>query len=274
MARCCPLLFLIVLLPSVLEAGVVFKKGSYEGCGVARCSDHAPNISYPFYLSGNDSCGYPGFEINCTEDGTTSFEGYVVQNISYRDQSIHILNKDAVHGFCAGKEPKWLPITFENAFIIRRTNYTLCFYYCTNSKNLPKSFKNCSSDHSFVTLTPPLEQTRDDKPSQCMLSNILLVDLREGVGNKSVETLDYKSLLENGITLDWSSLLTLSSCKECQQSGGRCGQSDSSDLACFCPDGISHSDNCNYVPVINVCLMQGRDGGGGKLNTVLQQEAY
>ncbi|KAI4379140.1 hypothetical protein MLD38_005475 [Melastoma candidum] len=245
MARCCPLLFLIVLLPSVLEAGAVVKKGSYEGCGVARCSDGGPSISYPFYLSGKDYCGYPGFEINCTEDGTTSFEGYVVQSISYVDQLIHVINEDAVQGFCTRKEPKWLPLTFESAFIIQRTNFQLCFYNCTNSKNLPKSFKGCPSNHSFVTLTQHPEQTWDNKTSQCMLSGIIPVDLREGDRNKSVETLDYKSLLENGITLDWSSLLAFSSCKECHQSGGRCGQSDSSDLACFCPDGTSHGDNCN-----------------------------
>lgn len=246
MGRCSLVWFFIVLSAMAFGAGPVLG-GSYEDCETKRCSDKGPNITYPFYRSGNNLCGYPGFEIECQTNGTTSFGGYVVQNISYGNSLLHVMNKDAIDRFCIGHEPKRASSIFGNVFLQRRTDDSLCFFYnCTNSSpDPPKSVKSCYSNSTFVALVQP-NYTDATKTLQCKWFEVLPVDLREGDRNKRAEELDYRRLLEDGITLDWAKLLTASSCNGCQQSGGRCGRPVVGDFVCFCPDGTSHHDNCNH----------------------------
>ena len=65
-------LFCFVLLANASEFGVE----PDDGCKEARCADGEPTIGFPVRLMGQqpEHCGYPGFELSCTEDNQTMLE--------------------------------------------------------------------------------------------------------------------------------------------------------------------------------------------------------
>lgn len=67
-----------------------------DECVVSRCSNQGPPIRFPFRLKGQpDHCGYPGFELYCSEKNETKIElphsiKLLVKNISYDSQQIMV----------------------------------------------------------------------------------------------------------------------------------------------------------------------------------------
>ncbi|KAF7848082.1 hypothetical protein BT93_L2310 [Corymbia citriodora subsp. variegata] len=138
------------------------------------------------------------------------------------------------------------PFTYyrEKLFQISSFHYYLVFFDgCTDtfSTRFPQSRLNCTSDHSnhtFVVLT-----RRGDLPVQkngsCQSSSTIPVELKVGIPNPTLESVDYRMLLDDGFTMHWT-LLTHVSCAQCGHSGGRCGRSNEKDFVCYCSDGSYH----------------------------------
>lgn len=67
-----------------------------DECMASRCSDQGPTIRFPFRLTDQpDHCGYPGFELYCSEKKQTMLElpysvKLLVTNISYDSHEIMV----------------------------------------------------------------------------------------------------------------------------------------------------------------------------------------
>ncbi|RVW22561.1 putative RING-H2 finger protein ATL21A [Vitis vinifera] len=66
-------------------------------CVISRCSHHGPAIRFPFWLKDSqpDHCGYPGFQLSCTEKHQTMIElpnsvKLLVKKINYKSQEIQV----------------------------------------------------------------------------------------------------------------------------------------------------------------------------------------
>uniref|UniRef100_A0A5B7AH41 Protein kinase domain-containing protein n=1 Tax=Davidia involucrata TaxID=16924 RepID=A0A5B7AH41_DAVIN len=73
----------------------------HDECKVARCRDNGPAIRFPFRLKHRqpDHCGYPGFDLSCTQNNDTVLELPLsvkasVKKIDYKSQLIHINGLD------------------------------------------------------------------------------------------------------------------------------------------------------------------------------------
>ncbi|KAK6260935.1 hypothetical protein SCA6_015409, partial [Theobroma cacao] len=68
-----------------------------KSCSDAACSEEGPPIRFPFRLKDRqaESCGYPGFELSCSEKNETLIEipksgQFFVAKIDYDDQKIYM----------------------------------------------------------------------------------------------------------------------------------------------------------------------------------------
>ncbi|KAK6925985.1 Wall-associated receptor kinase, galacturonan-binding domain, partial [Dillenia turbinata] len=80
-------------------------------CVESRCSGSSPVIRFPFRLKGRQpsECGYPGFDLSCTNDNKTL-------NINYSVQTIDVIDP----GSCTPKLVKSISLT-NSPFELART---------------------------------------------------------------------------------------------------------------------------------------------------------
>ncbi|XP_050278585.1 uncharacterized protein LOC126720294 [Quercus robur] len=141
-------IFCFVLLANASEFGVE----PDDGCKEARCGDGEPTIGFPFRLMGQqpEHCGYPGFELSCTEDNQTMLElprsgKFYVKNISYTEQWIDLYDQDG----CIDPRQLRIPDLTSSPFDFwGMRNYT--FFNCS-------TYKDSSWDR--VMLIPCLSST-------------------------------------------------------------------------------------------------------------------
>ena len=72
-----------------------------DECQVSRCSDQGPEIQFPFMLRHRqpEYCGYPGFELYCTEKNQTMLHlsnsvKLLVKKINYKSQEVQVHDPD------------------------------------------------------------------------------------------------------------------------------------------------------------------------------------
>lgn len=99
----------VLLLLTIISVLAARAEAAGEECGVKRCSQHAPEIRFPFWLQDQqpEHCGYPGFRVSCHEGKTllhledlanTSLQGIQlffskevpILSISYKFQEIDL----------------------------------------------------------------------------------------------------------------------------------------------------------------------------------------
>ncbi|XP_018720018.2 LEAF RUST 10 DISEASE-RESISTANCE LOCUS RECEPTOR-LIKE PROTEIN KINASE-like 2.7 [Eucalyptus grandis] len=234
------ILFLSILVVSTLSV-------TYEDCEATRCSRSGPNISYPFFVagSGQELCGYPGFKVRC-EGGEIMYGSFPIRSISYEKQSFRLATRYMNDTGCFVPRPN--TYYHYNLFQKSSSQYYLKFFYgCTDtfSTDLPQSRLNCTSDqlnYTFVLLTHG-EELAVPKDGDYNSSSRIPVELKEGIPNPTINSVDYRELLKDGFALDWT-LLTNKGCAKCIHSGGRCGRSKDRDFVCHCSDGSSR-ENCD-----------------------------
>ncbi|KAL3751326.1 hypothetical protein ACJRO7_012189 [Eucalyptus globulus] len=230
------ILFLAILVEAVQSV-------KYEDCEATRCSKRGPNVSYPFYVrgKGKELCGYPGFEVSC-EGGETMYDNFSIRSISYEKWSFKLAIQYMNNAGCLAPRP--LTYYREKLFQNSSFHYYLWFFYgCTStfSTRFGQARLNCTSggsNHTFVVLTRK-EGWPMQKNGSCQLSSTIPVEMKEGIPNPTLESINYTMLLRNGFTMNWT-LLTKESCAKCRHSGGRCGRLNDREFVCYCSDGSSH----------------------------------
>ena len=129
--KLCIILFCFVLLANAFEFGV-----EPDGCKDTICGDGEPTIQFPFWLKDQqpEHCGYPGFELYCTEDNRTMLElphsgKYYVNSIDYTGQGITLYDLDGCINLTMVRIPDLTSSPFEFAMY----NYT--FFNCSTHKD-------------------------------------------------------------------------------------------------------------------------------------------
>ena len=111
----------------------------YDECKASRCSHHGPVIRFPFWLKDQpvpDHCGYPGFELTCSEEKRTILElpnaaKLWVKKINYTSQEMVVRYSDD-----------------EYCLQSRIVNLNLSAFPFQFTESTPVSFFNCSENKS------------------------------------------------------------------------------------------------------------------------------
>ena len=94
----CSSLRLFLFLSCFLFVGIF---AEVDECKVSRCSPSGPAIRFPFWLTDHQPahCGFPGFELSCTEKHQTMLNlsysvKLLVKKINYKSQEIQVHDTD------------------------------------------------------------------------------------------------------------------------------------------------------------------------------------
>nr|GLL32951.1 LEAF RUST 10 DISEASE-RESISTANCE LOCUS RECEPTOR-LIKE PROTEIN KINASE-like 1.2 isoform X1 [Ipomoea trifida] len=225
----------------------------YQACEPKKCA-HGPELKYPFYLQGQQEsyCGFPDFNVSCDGQGYPILRipdnDYIVDNISYDNNSFRVYNA-AVSGPEAGCLPEIKNLTVTNGSIGLRLvteSRINILRNCSESlvKQLWRYKLGCNEGNGYDLSLVLFEDSEYLKSAlqECRENVLAPVDIREGDRSvrRSSDVVNYDVLLKRGFELRWN----VSSCKECAESGGRCGfNATTLHFVCFCPDR-PHAARC------------------------------
>ena len=165
----CIILFCFVLLANASEFGVE----PDDGCKEARCGDGEPTIQFPFWLKDQqpEHCGYPGFELSCTEDKHTILElphsgKLYVKNIHYYPgQQIDLYDPDGCN------DPRLVPNLTSSPFELYNSMYNYTFFNCSTYKDSswdPVMLIPClSSTHHYQIVALRSDEGASYAPQSC-----------------------------------------------------------------------------------------------------------
>ncbi|MCD7468295.1 hypothetical protein HAX54_006347 [Datura stramonium] len=231
----------------------------YQTCGKTYSCGNITGLSYPF-RSVNDPpfCGYPGFELNCNQDSSTTM---VLNNINYRilnvhptTQTIRILREDIMESTC--------PVDLVNTTL----DYSL-FDYAAGYTNLTFLY-NCpvSSDfagmdgiactnskyHNIFVLPGAVG------PGKCNASVTVPVLQMSAATVGSLNSSGLGQVLQEGFDIRWK--LDSKVCSDCTGKKGRCGYDEYlKQTTCFCPGPPYESTSCSvdafgYLPPLPISI--------------------
>ena len=190
-----------------------------EYCKAARCSPPAgPVIRFPFWLKHRqpDHCGYPGFELSCSEKNQTLLElpSYSaklwVKKINYTSQEMIVRHLD---DYCLQRQHHILnlsasPFHFSYDYSISIDDFS--FFNCSENKasdqliiSIPCSF--LSSNYNPVYATPSYVYLTDVNLTSCR--KIFNATLQEFILDGEYE-----------FSMNWSNPI----CGNCEAQGNKC----------------------------------------------------
>ncbi|XP_010275239.1 PREDICTED: rust resistance kinase Lr10-like isoform X2 [Nelumbo nucifera] len=229
-------LFILFALLVFISASV-----SVDNCTVSGCKDHGngPSVRFPFWLRGRqpDHCGYPGFELSCSENKETvlnlPFSGiFFVKAIDYRSQVIEIYDP---HG-CIVK--RLLNLNFSSSPFQRRYEYVKSYslFNCsaTESGNgvYPINCLRVSAAHPVYAVDSTRSMNFLPPLSSC-----------EKFGNVSVDTKSsYDPNWDLALLIKWKA----PDCSKCEAESKACGLNNHTSVGAptiqcfdFPPQGIT-----------------------------------
>uniref|UniRef100_A0A7N0REN9 Protein kinase domain-containing protein n=1 Tax=Kalanchoe fedtschenkoi TaxID=63787 RepID=A0A7N0REN9_KALFE len=126
------------------DAEVQAEPEQQQLCRESRCGAHGPVVRFPFRLVDRqpERCGYPGFELSCTEDNHTLLAladsiKLLVEDINYADQFVRVQPQD-----CFARKAQSLNFTSS----VFDSSYTHTFFNCSS---------DVQSGHSIACLSSP-----------------------------------------------------------------------------------------------------------------------
>lgn len=180
-----------------------------SNCFTLNCGDGAPDIRFPFWVSGRQPhyCGRPAFELSCKHNTTMirfpSYGDLVVKSISYGDRKLQLLDpNNCVHQVFLNLNLSHTP--FRYYYVVKNYTYLNC------STRLPPSFSEVSC------LSGPRHHIYTVK------SSLVLPESCRPVKTVAIPFSYSPYLADNsfGLGLSWSS----PECDEdCEAKGGQCG---------------------------------------------------
>ncbi|CAH1439388.1 unnamed protein product [Lactuca virosa] len=230
---------------------------TYPNCPSYNCGNI--NISYPFWRIGSETstqfCGYPGFGINCSNDGdqrdiptiNLGNDSYYIQNIIYGRRSIVLIDYDVFTAVGPALDCPRVDhnISIESLpFNISDQNVNISIHFNCNgvppfSHEIPclssRTNKSCvNSVHSEPANFNWDEYSCDD---DVIVTTVLDVfPSTNGVG------IEFSKALRGGFELRW---WEIEDCEMCENSDGRCGyNNDTREFMCFCSSGTTTKGDC------------------------------
>ncbi|XP_042000618.1 LEAF RUST 10 DISEASE-RESISTANCE LOCUS RECEPTOR-LIKE PROTEIN KINASE-like 1.2 isoform X2 [Salvia splendens] len=250
-------IFILLLISSKICRGADYR---YEACAPTNCGK-GPNISFPFFLRSSQPsyCGYPGFEINCTNRSPLlrlSENEYIIEDIFYQNRSVHVFNAAAL--FLSSSNE--INNCSESEILIRNTTLPAGKFNYVGGENLYLLFecKNVSNElrrYEIGCNSSGLAMYGGNgNLGRALLTCEENVVARVGLygdGREDEVVGDVAAVLRSGFVMNW----TASDCNECKESGGRCGFNETSfHFRCFCPDR-PHSRSCKPSNQLKTILL-------------------
>ncbi|CAL5195017.1 unnamed protein product [Lathyrus oleraceus] len=209
-----------------------------NSCQSSWCSENSILIRFPFRLEvegdqGNPYCGYPGFELSCTNDSRTiltlPYSGvFYVREIDYLRQYIQVYDPHS----CLLNRLLSLNLSGSPFVMGFLTNFTLL---SCSSPNIGSQFipVDCLSNSThFVSLFPSLSFT-NSLPQSCYV-----------IGNLSVpvDSSYHDSFLNNQLSEDFELTWSKPNCRYCELQDGLCGfkSRNSDQIRCFSNHQTNH----------------------------------
>ncbi|XP_027770089.1 LEAF RUST 10 DISEASE-RESISTANCE LOCUS RECEPTOR-LIKE PROTEIN KINASE-like 1.4 isoform X2 [Solanum pennellii] len=252
----------------------------YQTCGKTYTCGNIKGLSYPF-MSVNDPsfCGYPGFELNCNQDGSTTME---MENIKYRvlnvlptTQTIRILREDIMKSTCP---VDLVNTTLDYSIFDYASGYTnLTFLYdcpvASDFAEMDGTFTCRNSKYHNVFVLPGAVG-----PGKCDASVTVPVPQMSAGNVGSLNTSGLAQVLQEGFDIRWK--LESKTCSKCIQDKGRCGYDEySKQTTCFCPGPPYASSSCpvatfglptyGYAPPLPISIPSPSPDNGKKNQTPL-----
>ncbi|KAK4367970.1 hypothetical protein RND71_011762 [Anisodus tanguticus] len=217
----------------------------YQTCGNTYSCGDITGLSYPF-RSVNDPpfCGYPGFELNCNQDSSTTM---VIKNMKYRivdvfptTQTIRIVREDIMESTCPVDLVK---TTLDYSLFDYAAGYTnLTFLY-----NCPVSSYSAETDviacrnskyHNVFVLPGAVG------PGKCNASVTVPVLQVSAATVGSLNSSGLGQLIQEGFDIRWK--IDSKACSKCTEKKGRCVYDEyMKQTTCFCPDSPYESASCS-----------------------------
>ncbi|KAK6240122.1 hypothetical protein QUC31_005591 [Theobroma cacao] len=151
-----------------------------KSCPDVACREGGPSVRFPFWLKDRqpESCGYPGFELSCSERNETLIEfpysgQFFVAGIDYESQNIYIGDPQG----CMRRRLKNLTVTGSPFTIFRPDYYTLldCSPGIERSDSETVLIDCLSSSNHLVSAAPASTVTSLDLLFSChFIANVTL----------------------------------------------------------------------------------------------------
>ncbi|XP_026423729.1 rust resistance kinase Lr10-like [Papaver somniferum] len=229
----------IIILQHIIRTSSI-ATASKNACPSSSCGRLSnPQIRFPFHLKGQQSnqCGYPGFELSCTNKNKAEIElpvsgKFLVKDINYASQSMEIYDQN-------GCIPRRLMLSgFDLSGTPFKTqlqgNYT--FFNCSKDntdgpdrRTFAYDFRSisCLSSGSYKTfyLDPNESIAGFSREGNCRISAV------------SIRLPSFDSSEENSLFMHWDE----PKCSRCEIDGGKCryeNHNSSLSVGCFGPFSI------------------------------------
>ncbi|WCJ24476.1 hypothetical protein M5689_006435 [Euphorbia peplus] len=232
----------------LVESNISAVESKYEFCKPKNCGN-GPNISYPFYVYGNetDYCGHPGFRVHCLDHTPiykTSAADYIIQDINYERQTFRLVDLQVFTNTTCPTLQQNYSLDRSSVDFVPYHADIFFFYNCdySVSTNYTVSSVTCNAsviNRTYVALVPR-DEPFDWNRTACELVVAAPVELDQWEINQTITNIDYKKKLSDGFTLKWIGFGY--NCADCQSSGGLCGFEEENSV-CYCPDG-THTKHC------------------------------
>ncbi|XP_048619106.1 protein SUPPRESSOR OF NPR1-1 CONSTITUTIVE 4-like [Brassica napus] len=241
----------------------------YKQCSQTfRCGNQG-GLLYPFWTPDRETCGYPGFKLNCSDgfaELTVSSVKFRILNANYTSRNIRLARSDYIDNLCPS-DPLNGPFYQEALQLANDTNLLTMLYDCQDLSSIIYS----SEAYNYVTDFQCKEGVKNNNYCVVINSSSSLFNGRDGidymkenctvyvsmpVSGSNLHTLDSNNLkktLEQGFELQLKQ-----DCSMCLESKGACGYDQTFNrFVCYCDDG-THGDTCS----------SGKTSQGFSVNTV------
>ncbi|KAM4095278.1 hypothetical protein ACJW30_08G017700 [Castanea mollissima] len=234
-----PLIILCILFFSLVPKKSLGAVNPYfQICSVPKTCGDGQAIRFPFYIQDkqNSSCGYPGFNLSCDNNGhptiVISNNNYTVHQIFYQTETLRV-SDSAFSNPNSNCIPSMNNISLPGVRFDLAPNQTnLCLFYNCNSsvhESWPPSefYPSCYGENDTVlALSRQDPKLISNVSMECKSSVLAPVEAYGGA-------IRIGESLRNGFVLKWKA----TNCSICEDSGGYCGFDNVMyHFQCFCPD--------------------------------------
>ena len=204
-----PLFFFLSL---VIFAGIGSSQD--DQCMASKCSDRGPAIRFPFRLKDQPShCGYPGFELYCSEKKQTILElpysvKLLVKNISYDSHEIMLQYPyNCLVGHLQNLNLAASPLEFKREYW-ERTLPDFTFFNCSSNKSGSYYF------HPIPCLSVP------GSPVYAILTSAGLDQVNLSSCRRMYNLTLKNSMIDGNVSfsMKWSEFI----CRNCEAQGKKC----------------------------------------------------
>ncbi|THU57227.1 hypothetical protein C4D60_Mb03t01300 [Musa balbisiana] len=234
-----PLLFPILLFFINISCEEGCSECKTRSCGEVR------DITHPFWFSGEQSPGPPGFEVKCNDSGLPVLVhsigmSYSILQIFHNNRSLWLNNTKPADDDCAVPNVQF---GLDDHFFISTANRELfLFHHCSGTGPENSTPTKCAHDDVYAILGGNYS---DFPPPDLSCGCEVLATAPVYIPGGEEESPDrYVDLLKNGFLVEWWD--DEGRCGDCRGSGGKCGSDHGTgEFVCHCPQRPDDPSSCS-----------------------------